>query len=104
MSFRFTDLELLALAAGGITVWVFAIRARLPVESNWPLIYYLAMVVYQKTGGQFLDANFLYGGVVSAMMIRFEFMSHRFIKFFRFLEGICFIYIIWRCMDFVLFR
>lgn len=104
MSFRFSDLELLALVASGLTGWLFAIRGRLQVESNWPLVFYLGMVLYQKTGGHFLDANFIYAGVVCAMMIRFEFMSQTFVKIFRFIEAICLIYIIWRCLDFVLFR
>ncbi|MBI2686092.1 MAG: hypothetical protein HYX27_07240 [Acidobacteria bacterium] len=104
MSFRFSDIELLALVACGLTVWLFVMRGRLALENNWPLVYYLGMVFYQKTGGQFLDANFLYAGVVCAMMIRFEFMSQGFVKTFRVIEAICLIYIIWRCIDFVLFR
>jgi hypothetical protein len=104
MSFRFTDLELLALAVCGITGWLFSVRGKLAAEDNWPLIYYLGMVFYQKTVGSFLEANFIYGGVVCAMMIRFEFMSQTFFKIFRFIEGVCLIYVIWRCLDFVLFR
>jgi hypothetical protein len=104
MSLRFSDLDLFALVAAAITAWLFGARGRTAEESNWPLLYYLAMVFYQKTGGQFLDANFIYAGVVCAMMIRFEFMSQRFVKIFRFLEAICLIYIIWRSLDFVFFR
>jgi hypothetical protein len=103
MSFRFTDIELAALVACAITVWLFAVRGRLVSESNWPLVYYLAMVFYQKTGGHFLEANFIYAGVVCAMLIRFEFMSPGVVKIFRFIEGVCLIYVIWRTLDFVLF-
>jgi len=104
MSLRFTDVELLALVAFGITAWLFTMRSRIVTESNWPLVYYLGMVFYQKTGGRFLEANFLYTGVICAMMIRFEFMSPKVVKIFRFIEAICLIYIIWKCLDFVLFR
>ncbi|MFN0105583.1 MAG: hypothetical protein ACKV2U_26285 [Bryobacteraceae bacterium] len=104
MSLRFSDLELLALIVCGLTCWLFAVRGRLAHESNWPLVYYLAMVFYQKTVGQFLEAGIVYAGVVCAMMIRFEFMSQGFVKVFRFLETVCFVYIVWRCLDFVLFR
>lgn len=104
MSFRFSDVELLALIVCGITSWLFAIRGRLVAESNWPLVFYLAMVFYLKTAGSFLEANFIYAGVVCAMMIRFEFMSPGVVKIFRFIEGICLIYIIWRCLDHVFFR
>ena len=104
MSFRFTDLEILALFVCALTTWLFTIRGSLQTESNWPLVYYLAMVFYQKTGGQFLEANFIYAGVVCAMMIRFEFMSAGFVKVFRFIESICLIYVIWRCLDFAFFR
>ena len=101
---RFSDLEILALIVCGFTCWLFAVRGRMPSESNWPLVFYLALVFYQKTSGQFLEANFIYAGVVCAMMIRFEFMSQGFVKVFRFIEAICLIYVIWRCLDFVLFR
>lgn len=104
MSFRFTDLELLALAVCGLTGWLFAVRGRLASESNWPLVYYLGMVFYQKTAGSFLDANFIYAAVVCAMLIRFEFMSVGVVKIFRFIEGICLVYMVWRCLDFVLFK
>ena len=101
---RFSDLELLALVASAFTVWLFVARGRMALESNWPLFYYLAMVFYQKSGGRFIDANFIYAGVVCAMMIRFEFMSPGVVKIFRVIEAVCLIYIIWRCLDFVLFR
>jgi hypothetical protein len=104
MSFRFTDIELLALFAAAITATLFVVRGRMAPESNWPLAFYLAMVFYQKTGGQFLEPNFIYAGVVCAMMIRFEFMSQGFVKTFRFIEAICLIYVVWRCIDFALFR
>jgi hypothetical protein len=104
MSLRFSDLEILALIVCGFTCWLFAVRGRMQSESNWPLAFYLALVLYQKTAGQFLEANFIYAGVVCAMMIRFEFMSQGFVKVFRFIEAICLIYVIWRCLEFVLFR
>ena len=100
---KMDDLEVLALAVAALTVWLFSVRSRLATENNWPLVYYLGMVFYQKTGGRFVDANMIYAGVVCAMMIRFEFMSANVVKIFRFFEAICFIYIIWRCLDFVFF-
>ena len=104
MSLRFTDIELLALVVCGITCWLLVQRGRMPVESNWPLLFYLGMVFYQKTAGRFLEADFVYAGVVCAMMIRFEFMSKGFVKVFRFIEGVCIVYVIWRCLDFVFFK
>ena len=78
-------------------------RGRLANENNWPLFYYLAIVFYQKTAGRFLSAEFLYTGIVCAMMIRFEFMSPGIVKFFRVIEAICLIYVIWRTIDFAIF-
>ena len=104
MSRRFSDPEILALIVCVLTCWLFAVRGRLRSESNWPLVYYLALVFYQKSSGQFLEANFIYAGAVCAMMIRFEFISQGFVKVFRFIEAICLIYVIWRCLDFVFFR
>lgn len=104
MSFRFSELELLALVVSGLTGWLFAARGRMALESNWPLVFYLAMVFYQKTAGAFLEANFIYAGVVCAMMIRFEFMSPVVVKVFRFIEAICLIYVIWQCLAFGFFH
>lgn len=103
MSLRYTELELLALVACACTCWLLAARGRMQTESNWPLAFYLFLVFYQKTKGEFLEAPFIYSAVVCAMMIRFEFMSQGFVKGFRFIEAICLIYIIWRCLDFILF-
>lgn len=100
---KLADLEVLAIAVAIITIWLTSVRSRLASESNWPLFYYLGMVFYQKTGGRFIDANFLYAGVVCAMLIRFEFMSSNVVKVFRFIESICLVYVIWRCLDYVFF-
>lgn len=104
MSLRLSDIEILALIVCGLAAWLFAARGRMQPESNWPLAFYLSLVFYQKNSGQFLEANFIYAAVICAMMIRFEFMSHGFVKVFRFIEAICLIYVIWRCIEFVLFR
>jgi hypothetical protein len=104
MPLRFSDLEILALIVCGLTGWLFARRVRMRSESNWPLAFYLGLLFYQKTSGEFLEPTVLYAGVVCAMMIRFEFMSPRVVKVFRFIEAICLLYVIWRCVEFVLLR
>lgn len=104
MSIRLGDSEVLALIACGATIWLLLSRGKLASESNWPLLYYISMVIYQKAGGGFIDSSFLYAGVVCAMMIRFEFMSQTFSKVFRLIEAVCLIYVSWRCVDYVFFR
>jgi len=103
MSLRLTDAGLLALAIAGFSAWLAWIRPRLQTENNWPLVYYLGLVVYQKMHSEILSPNFVYGGVLCAMLIRFEFMPEKLVTFVRWLELIVLVYIIWRCVEFALF-
>lgn len=101
---KFNEYQLLAMAVAGASLWLLIMRSRLAPESNWPLVYYLSVFIYMRALGTFLQPEFVYSGVVCAMMIRFEFMANWLIKFIRFLESICLLIITWHCIEFSLFR
>lgn len=86
-----------------LTVWLAFMRPRLSPENSWPLFYYLGLVVYQKMYPDILNANVVYGGVVCAMLIRFEFMADKVMKFVRGLETIVLAYVIWRELAFIFY-
>ncbi len=104
MRIRTTDLGVLAVIVFILTMWLLLGRSKLRPESNLPLAYYFAMVGYVRTVGTFIDPSAVYAAVIFAMMIRFEFMSVGFFKFFRFVETLCLCYFLWACFSyFVIF-
>ena len=100
MRIRTTDLGVLAVIVFILTMWLLLGRSKLRPESNVPLAYYLAMVGYVRTVGTFIDPAAVYAAVIFAMMIRFEFMSAGFFKFFRFVETLCLSYFLWCCLTY----
>jgi hypothetical protein len=101
---KFNEFQLMALAAAAAALWLLTMRGRLAPESNWPLIFYLAMFIYMRAAGGFLPPEYIYSGVICAMLMRFEFMASWLTKFIRFLEAICLLLITWRCLEFSIFR
>jgi hypothetical protein len=57
------------------TVWIIITRFRAKPDTNWPLFYYLAAVAFHLTVPGVLNEYVLYGGVVSALLLRFEFLG-----------------------------
>ena len=100
MRIRTTDLGVLAVIVFILTLWLLMGRRNLRPESNVPLVYYLAMVGYVRSVGSFIDPSAVYAAVIFAMMIRFEFMSAGFFKFFRFVETLCLCYFLWACFSY----
>lgn len=83
----------------GLTVWLAFWRYNKPLESNWPLFYYLALVIYSKAFAGALDPYWVFTGVVSALLLRFEFMGGAFLKFVQGVEYVVLAYFAWRgCM------
>jgi len=100
---RFTDSGLLAIIVLALTLWLAYTRPRIAPENSWPLFYYLGLVVYQKAFPDLLAAGVVYGGVVCAMLIRFEFMADKVMKFIRVLETIVLAYVVWRMIAHILY-
>jgi hypothetical protein len=103
MGIRLTDSSLLAIAVMILTIWIAIARRKIPMESNWPLLYFIGLVVYQKLYPDVLDPYPIFMGVVCAGVIRFEFMNLRFAKFVCWVELLMFLYVIWRLLVFVLY-
>ena len=104
MRIRTTDLGVLAVVVFILTLWLLVGRRNLRPESNVPLFYYLAMVAYVRSVGNFIAPSAVYAAVIFALLIRFEFMSTGFFKFFRFIETLCLGYFLWACFSyFVMF-
>ena len=103
MAIRLTDLGALAMAMMVITILLVYMRPKIVTDSNWPLLYFFALVVYQKMYDDIMSPYPIFVGVMCAAMIRFEFMSARFVKYFRWLETLTLVYVLWRLLGFLLY-
>lgn len=101
MGIRLTDSSLLAIVVMAATIWIAIARRKMSLESNWPLLYFIGLVVYQKMNPDVLDSYPIFMGIVCAGIIRFEFMNLRFAKFVCWVELLIFLYLIWRLLVFV---
>ena len=71
------------------TVWIIITRFRSKPDNNWPLFYYLAVVAFHQTLPGILNEWVLYAGVISALMLRFEFLGGFLAVVVRILELVC---------------
>lgn len=96
-------MSVLAMAVIAITILLAYLRPKIPPESNWPLLYFIGLVVYQKLCEDVLSPYPIFIGVVCAGMIRFEFMNLRFLKYFRWLELLMLVLVLWDLLGFILY-
>ena len=81
------------LLAGG--VWLAATRLKMRLENNWPLAFYFAVVVYLNTYPLVLNPYVAYVAVISALLLRFEFMNERLVALVRIIEIVALAHISW---------
>jgi hypothetical protein len=102
MSFQFTWFNVATLVLIGLTAWVISARLRGRLESNWPLLYYALVVVYWQVFPGGLNSYWIFAGVVSAALLRFEFLGGVILTFVRVVEFCFFGYIFWRALTLLL--
>ncbi len=90
---NFADVTTAIVAA--LTVWMLVARYRGMIESNWPLLYYFGVVTYSWNYPGVLDSAWVYGGVVCALLLRFEFMGGVFLKIIRFIDFLVLLYVLY---------
>jgi uncharacterized membrane protein len=69
----------LAVAA----VWIALNRYRIRLDSNWPVVFYLAMLVHAGSYPFMVNAWLLYAAVICGMLLRFEFLGRRSVEIIR---------------------
>ena len=84
------------------TFWVGFSRFTRGLESNWPLVYYLLVVAHLKAFEGGLNPYWVYIGVVSGLLLRFEFMGGIILKMVWAVELATSAYIVWRCLSLIL--
>jgi hypothetical protein len=85
-----------------LTIWVAVSRFTAGLESNWPLVYYLLVVAHLKAFEAGLNPYWVYVGVVTGLLLRFEFMGGFVLKFVWAVELVALSYNCWRCVSLIL--
>jgi len=102
MLFTFTLFNVCTLVLIGLTISVIVARLRGLLESNWPLGYYALVIIYWQVFPGGLDPHWVFVGLVSAALLRFEFLGGVILTLVRVLEFCFFGYIIWRALSLLL--
>jgi hypothetical protein len=87
---------LLTFCLGLAAIWIAFSRFRMRLDNSWPLIFYLALVIYSNTYDRVLNPYLLYVAVICALLLRFEFMNERIVYFVRIVEVAALALIAWR--------
>jgi hypothetical protein len=85
---RYAPFNITTAVALVLTLWVMVARARGARESNWPLVYYLGIVLYSYQYPGYLEPRLIYAGVLAGLFLRFEFMGRGFARFVQAVEFI----------------
>jgi hypothetical protein len=78
-----TDLTTLLVVTLAIVAAVLVLRKR--YDSNVPLLFYLAALVFLSVTERAMNPYLLYGGLACALLLRFEFLGRGVAKFVAFL-------------------
>ena len=103
MGIRLTDSGLFALCLLVDTAWMAWMRPKMAIENNWPLLYFIALVLYQKTNEELLHPYPIFLGILCAGLIRFEFMSPKWIRFVRWIELVSLSYVMIKLVAYIMY-
>src|SRR4051812_13872454 len=80
-----------------LTLWVMRARFTSRVDTSWPIVYYLVLVIFVRANeGEFRN-YLIFAGVLCALFLRYEFMAGLVLKMFRAGEFVVHLYIIGVC-------
>lgn len=91
---NFTTLMFIAFA-----VWTITAIAALKTDHNLPLTFYFITMAFNRSFERGLNVDLLLIGAGVAALIRFEFMSELFVKWFSYLEQLLLVMIIWNFLQ-----
>jgi hypothetical protein len=74
-------------------------RARFtsPVDTPWPMFYYFVLVLFVRANEGEFNNYWIFGGVVCALFMRYEFMAGMILKAFRTGEFVVHLYVLAGC-------
>jgi len=81
----------------GLTIWVMRARFTAKLDTSWPLLYYLVLVIFVRSNEGEFNNYWIFIGVACALFLRYEFVGGVFMKIFRTVEFIVHLYVIVGC-------
>jgi hypothetical protein len=81
----------------GLTIWVMRTRFTSKLDTSWPLLYYLVLVLFVRSNEGEFNNYWIFIGVASALFLRYEFVGGFFMKIFRGVEFAVHLYVIAKC-------
>jgi hypothetical protein len=80
-----------------LTIWLMRVRFTSPIEIPWPMLYYLALVIFVRSNEGEFNNLYIFIGVACAAFLRYEFLSGIFLKAVRLGEFVVHLYVILGC-------
>jgi FtsH-binding integral membrane protein len=80
---RYSPGNIITVLMVALVACLFVARFRIRPDSNWPLVLYIGLFAYHQYFDGRLHPNILYAAVVSALLIRFEFVGGKSMFLFR---------------------
>ncbi|MGH9631869.1 MAG: hypothetical protein ACRD7E_26485 [Bryobacteraceae bacterium] len=97
MDFRATNFTVTVLLLMAVTAFMVVVRYQKPLENNWPLVYWISLVFFTLfRREETFDVNIILVGLVSGLLLRFEFMNNFLIGMTRFVELMIWGYVLYR--------
>ena len=93
---NFTTLMFIAFA-----VWTMTAVATRKTDHNLPLTFYFITLAFDRFFERELNENLILVAAAVASLIRFEFLSTPFVKWFSYLEQLLLVLIIWNFLQVV---
>ena len=91
---NFTTLCFIAFA-----VWTMTAVASQKTDHNLPLTFYFITLAFNRSFERGLNVDLLLIGAGVAALLRFEFLSKTFVKWFTYLEQVILVLIIWNFLQ-----
>jgi hypothetical protein len=96
MGFTATNYTVSVLLLVVFTIGMMIVRAKKPLENNWPLLYWILIVLIAiRWPDDTWDFRLVLTGAAAGAMLRFEFMNRWFVGVFRFIEIVVQLYMIY---------
>ena len=81
----------------GLTLWVMRVRFTSRIDTPWPMVYYLVLVIFARSNEGEFNNYAIFAGVICALFMRYEFMGGIILKLFRLVEFVVHLYVIVVC-------
>jgi hypothetical protein len=69
------------------------------LDSSVPLVYYIFLVLYVRGFEDEYEKYVIFASVISALLLRFEFMGGAVLKLIRTVEFVCLCYVVFRGVE-----